>query len=131
MIADVTVNDLIQVPLTDQERNVLRWGLIEWGGPGQCTEEFAIAMGFGSLDGLFAETDRLVRSLDEHEALSAVDWVRILLSTEVVFASDVVGSGTDWVETVGVTDVETIAILRAVQRKIPISGVVGIAFGTR
>jgi hypothetical protein len=88
-------------------------------------------MGFGSVDGLFAETDRLVRSLDEHEPLSAVDWVRVLRSTEVVFASDVVGSGTDWVHTVGVTDVETITLLRAVQNKIPISGVVGIAFGTR
>lgn len=131
MIACVTVNDLIDVYLTDQERHLLRSGLGEWGGPAQCTEEFAIAMGFGSVDGLFAETNRLVRCLDEHEPLSVVDWVRVLLATEVVFASDVVGSGTDWVHTVGVTDVETIALLRAVQRKVPISGVVGFAFGTR
>lgn len=127
----VNLHELIQVPLTYPERHILRSGLVEWGGPAQCTEEFAIAMGFKSVADLHVETMLLVSRLDAHEPLSGVDWVRALVATEVVFASDVVGSGSDWVHTVGVTDVETIALLRALQRKIPIAGVLGIAFGTR
>lgn len=37
---------------------------------------------------------------------------------EIVFASDVFGSGIDWSTTVGRTDEETIRILRSLQRKI-------------
>ncbi len=41
------------------------------------------------------------------------------MSTEVVFASDVVGSGLDWPITTGITDEETIRLLRGLQRKLP------------
>ena len=44
--------------------------------------------------------------------------MRSLLMTEVVFASDVVGSGMEWTITTGLTDQETIATLRGLQRKL-------------
>ncbi len=43
----------------------------------------------------------------------------MLLAVEIVFASDVVGSGLDWATTSGIPDEESIAILRRLQRKLP------------
>lgn len=63
--------------------------------------------------------------------MSQVDWVRTLLATEIVFASDVVGSGLDWPITSGLPDEETMHLLRSVQRKIPKAGALGTVFGTR
>jgi hypothetical protein len=51
-------------------------------------------------------------------ALTPEDWRRALLATEIVFASDVVGAGTDWPITTGLSDQETITILRVIQTKI-------------
>lgn len=48
-----------------------------------------------------------------------------LLATEIVFASDVIGAGLDWIHTTGLSDGESIALLRSVQRKVPKAGVLG------
>jgi hypothetical protein len=50
--------------------------------------------------------------------LTEEDWRRTLLATEIVFISDVVGAGTDWEVTTGLSDEETIKVLRAIQRKV-------------
>jgi hypothetical protein len=52
-------------------------------------------------------------------AIEASGWRQVLLAVEVVFASDVVGSGLDWRITSGISDEESIAILRGLQRKLP------------
>jgi hypothetical protein len=51
--------------------------------------------------------------------LSRDDWRRVLLATEVVFASDVFGSGLDWSTTTGFSDADSISLLRSIQRKMP------------
>jgi hypothetical protein len=51
----------------------------------------------------------------EGQPLSRADWRRALLATEIVFASDVVGSGLDWSITTGLADEDTIGLLRAMQ----------------
>jgi hypothetical protein len=61
---------------------------------------------------------RVQAALAGGEPLSPIDWLRTLLATEIVFASDVVGSGIDWSSTTGLTDEHTIQVLRTVQRKI-------------
>lgn len=43
--ADVS-DDLIAIELTEEERYVLNYGLIDWGGPSAATESLAKAMGF-------------------------------------------------------------------------------------
>ncbi|GAA3334482.1 hypothetical protein HP467_00430 [Curtobacterium albidum] len=43
---------------------------------------------------------------------------RTLLATELVFVSDVVGSGTDWETTTGIRDADALRLLRSLQRKI-------------
>ena len=43
---------------------------------------------------------------------------RTLLAAEIVFVSDLVGSGVEWQTTTGITDEATLAVLRAIQRKL-------------
>lgn len=108
---------IVEVGLTPSERALLRRGLLEWGGPAKCTEELAIAMGFAGLDGLRSEGRRIANQVREGEALTRLDLLRALLATEFVFISDSVGSGGDWSSTVGMSDVDTITVLRGLQRK--------------
>ena len=116
-------NVLLSIALTAEERRLLRHGLGEWGGPARCTDELALAMGFADVKDLFAQSDRLVNSLESQSPLSAPDWRRVLAATEIVFASDVFGSGVDWPTTTGLLDDETIKLLRSVQRKVSKGGV--------
>ena len=111
-------DDLLPVQLTAEERRVLRCGITEWGGPASCTEEFARAMGFESVADLRQHSPRLRDAVEAGEPLTRTDWRRVALMTEVVFASDEVGSGLDWAITTGMSDEETIRLLRDIQRKL-------------
>jgi hypothetical protein len=79
----------------------------------------AVAMGFESVDDLFAQGDRIRQALGERRPLTRRDWIRTLLATEIVFASNVLGSGHDWSITTGMSDQESVVLLRSVQAKIP------------
>ncbi len=115
----VTAADVIAVSLTSDERYMLQRGLSEWGGPAWATDQLAQVIGFRDEDDLLRHEGRRLREdLGRSQPLTASDWRRVLLSTEIVFASDVVGSGSDWSITTGLSDEETIKMLRAVQRKI-------------
>ena len=114
----LTDSEATTVELTDDERRLLRCGLGEWGGPASPTEALAVAMGFPDLASMGPELRRLRSALDERSPLGRADWTRVLVATEIVFASDVLRSGTDWVYTTGFSDAESIALLRAVQVKI-------------
>jgi hypothetical protein len=124
---------LVSVELTEGERRLLTAGLSEWLGPAHATEELAVALGFESVADLFAESKRLRASLTEGQPLSVLDWTRALAATEIVYASDVFGSGCDWSITTGLSDTETIWILRGLQRKLVhiVAPAVGTVLGTR
>jgi hypothetical protein len=117
---DVRVTDnRIMVELTDEERDVLASGLLEWGGPASPTDAWARVMGFADRNDLVrGHGRRLAEALMRGGALPTSELRRALLATEIVFASDVVGSGVDWTSTTGRSDGETIAILRGIQRKV-------------
>lgn len=123
--------ELIDVALTDDERQVLSSGLIEWGGPAHCTEEMAVALGFESVADLFETGARLADNIRNRKPLTVRDWARALLATEVVFASDLLGSGHDWAVTVGLDDQHTLRTLRNIQRRLAGHGVHGARPGTR
>ncbi|GAA4580595.1 hypothetical protein GCM10023176_60360 [Micromonospora coerulea] len=112
------LSDLVMVDLTEAERHLLARGLMEWGGPAHSTEALAVAMGFEGVEDLYAQAGPLHASIRAEEPLSRRDWRRVLIATEVVFASDIFGSGCDWSTTTGLSDEETINLLRAVQRKL-------------
>ncbi|WP_091100448.1 hypothetical protein [Micromonospora citrea] len=115
----MSASDVVAVDLTSDERFLLRRGLAEWGGPAHATDDLARAMGFQDQADLHhGEGRRLIAALDRREPLTGSQWRKLLLSTEIVFASDVVGSGCDWSITTGLSDEETIKLLRVVQRKV-------------
>lgn len=123
-------DEIFPVELTVDEREVLRSGLQEWGGPARCSEELAVAMGFADVSDLFKESRRIRGQLEQSEGLTRSDWTRALIATEIVFTSDVLGSGTDWSATTGLSDDHTINVLRDLQRKLRRSTLI-MGVGTR
>jgi hypothetical protein len=121
-------NEMIEFDLTDEERFLLNRGLVEWGGPAYCTDALAVAMGFDSVADLAVQQRRLLKQLNAGVPMSRWDWTRTLLATEIVFASDVVGSGVEWPTTTGLDDARSLEVLRDLQRKLVSSRVV---FGPR
>ena len=114
----MTPDQFVPIELTDEERFVLERGVIEWGGPARCSDPLAVAMGFAGVDDLHARRGALLAAL-ETGTMSAGDWRRVVMATEIVFASDLVGSGVEWSTTTGLSDEHTLAALRRIQRKLP------------
>lgn len=104
--------------LTGPEVELLTRALLEWGGPARCSDELAVGMGFAGARDLLEQCRRFRVALGEDAPLGAGDWARILLATEIVFVSDLAGSGVEWSATTGRDDAATIRMLRAVQRKL-------------
>ena len=112
------MSERIAGDLTHAERSILASGLVEWGGPAAPTDAVARLIGFADVSALLDEGRELARALRAGEPLTPSDWRRALLATELVFASDLVGSGVEWSTTTGVSDGETIDGLRSIQRKL-------------
>ncbi len=92
---------------------------MDWSGPASPTDELAAAMGFSNAETLPREAWALWTRIEAGEKLTTNDWRQVLLAVEIVFASDVVGSGLDWRVTSGMSDEESIRVLRELQRKLP------------
>ena len=76
-------------------------------------------MGFTGAKEMSREAWALWGRIERNDHLSPDEWRKVLLAVEVVFASDVVGSGVEWPTTTGISDVDSIATLRKLQRKLP------------
>ena len=109
----------IDIDLTDDERSLLRAGLLEWWGPTNPTDALAVALGFKDARDLSEQVGRLRSAIDARQPLAVEDWRRVLLATEIAFIDDVFGSGLDWPITTGFPDEMTVSMLRALQRKMP------------
>jgi hypothetical protein len=115
--------------LTVDEVAWLRRALLEWGGPARCGDELAIGMGFEGVQDLIDQCGRLRSALGSGIPIAPVDWARVLLAAEIVFVSDLAGSGYEWSTTTGFSDESSIRILRAIQ--FALAGVVRPYFGRR
>ncbi|MFI6544159.1 hypothetical protein ACIBO9_13085 [Streptomyces prunicolor] len=104
--------------LAEHEVELLRRALLEWGGPAHCSDQLAVGMGFADERDLLDQCRRLRSALSEDTQLGAADWARTLLAAEIVFVSDLVGSGVEWQTTTGRDDETTIKTLRVIQRKL-------------
>lgn len=109
---------LIAIDLAATERKVLWQGLAQWGGPAHLTDSTAVAMGFEDRDDFYRNQERLMEAVDRGDPLTAQDWRRALIATEIDFVSDMLGTGYEWETVTGLDDVDTIQILRGLQRKI-------------
>ncbi|MGA4539424.1 hypothetical protein ACPA54_05465 [Uniformispora flossi] len=104
--------------LAPSEIALLRRSLAEWGGPARCSDQLAVGMGFADMNDLLDRSRRLQAALRDDVPLAPADWARTLLAAEIVFVSDLAGSGVDWPTTTGLTDEATIRTLRSIQRKL-------------
>ena len=110
------LDDDYAVDLTDLQRSVLRNGLFQWLGPARPTDAVASLIGFGDASDLLEQIHRLLVAVDASEPLSGRDWRRLLISTEVMFGSDVLGSGVEWPTVTGIADQTAMEALRQIQR---------------
>lgn len=117
-----SVGDALVVDLTEAERALLRWGLLDWGGPAHPTDALVRVMGFESIVAMHASARPLAEAVWTGAGLTRRDWTRALVAAEFVWASDVYGSGLDSVYTFGYTDEEAVATLRSTQRKLRAAG---------
>ncbi|MBC9714852.1 hypothetical protein H9Y04_20075 [Streptomyces sp. TRM66268-LWL] len=97
--------------------------------PARCSDQLAVGMGFTDAQDLVRGTLKLRDALGEDAPLTPADWARTLLATEIVFVSDLAGSGVEWPTTTGIGDEETIVMLRLIQRKL--AGTVRPYYGKR
>lgn len=112
------MDSVLTVDLSDDERSMLRWGLLDWGGPASPTDDLARVMGFESVADLYVQARRMAEDVWTGKGLTRRDWTRALVATEFVWASDVFGSGLDAVYTWGFSDAEGVVLLRSIQRKL-------------
>jgi len=122
-------DDLVNFDLSADEREFLREGLSQWGGPAGCTEELAVAMGFDSVHDLLSENRRLAADVSTRAPMSGRDWARTLVCAEIDFASDVFGAGVEWETVTALSDTDSLQLLRSIQRKLV--GAVHGKLGTR
>ncbi len=76
----------VAVDLTPEERRLLIAGIGDWGGPTRCSDALAQLMGFSDVEGLYRDGRGLRERLSFEEPLTARDWGRSLLATELCFA---------------------------------------------
>lgn len=115
---DAGISQLRELSLQPTERQLLQNGLAEWSGLARAPEGLASALGFAGLEDLDAWLPEAERRLWAQEPMDPLDWLRCLVLTEIAFVSDVVGSGTDWSTTTGLSDEETIRLLRSLQLRL-------------
>jgi hypothetical protein len=108
----------MDVELSEDEKLLLSAGLNQWGGPAKLTDQIAVAMGFQGIADFFAQADRIGAVIESAELLNALDATRALAATEIAFASDIFGAGVEWPTVTGLTDEETLRVLRRLQRKL-------------
>jgi hypothetical protein len=117
-MSDTASDDLEAVDLTDAERSFMYFALTHWGGPASY-KPLPIDALFGIADWtqFDALTGRLAQTIKEEQPLSERDWAIALFLSEVSFASDLVGAGTEFA-LISHSDEDGIRLLRSIQRKI-------------
>ena len=115
---EVELDEVVEVELSAEERDLLWEGLHQWGGPTRPTDAVAQVIGFDDVETMRVEGRRIRQSLRDGSALSKRDWQRALTAIEIVWASSFYGAAGDW-ETVaaGWDDQRTLQTLRRLQRR--------------
>ncbi|QIK62860.1 hypothetical protein G7068_06340 [Leucobacter viscericola] len=96
---------------------MLRQGVIQWGGPARCTDDVARVIGYSSSREFYEDQDRLVDLVSSQKCIEDLDFRRLVLATEIVFVSDLLGAGVEWETVSGLSDEETLTMLREMQRE--------------
>lgn len=108
----------INFDLSNEERELLRLGVLQWIGPSTPTEELAQAIGFEGTRDLFDQTPRIHDAIKKGDSLPPEDWTRALLSAEINFSSHLFGCGEHWTACTAISDEDAIRVLRSLQFKL-------------
>lgn len=109
----------LRVDLDDDERLTLIIGLNDWGGPAHPTDAIATLLRYDGVSEMLHDLTRLKETIEGGGPLSRRDWTRALVATEIVFVSDVFGTGREWVVIQGTPDEYWIGLIRRLQEKVP------------
>ena len=111
-----TEPELIEIDLPDDERQFMRTAITEFGGTAS-NKPFPIKiLGVSTADEFDDLLVRLRIAIERGEALSALDWARALLLTEICWASDMIGSGTAFTQSY--PDKQAAPLMRVIQRRL-------------
>jgi hypothetical protein len=114
-------HELVDIDLTDDERQLLYHALNEYGGPIRGQAVMMRALDVSSRPAFDGLVDRLRRAIWHQQCLVGLDWARAVFLAEVSWASDVVGAGLDFATTA--PDAHAAPLFRSIQRKLSASGV--------
>jgi hypothetical protein len=111
-------DDVEAIDLTDGERSFMYFALTHWGGPASYKPlPIKDLFGIDEWTQFDVLTARLAQAITDQQPLSERDWAIALFLSEVSFASDLVGAGTEFA-LISHSDEYGIRLLRSIQRKI-------------
>jgi hypothetical protein len=119
MISSVDMDAQVDLGgLTSVERNLLRLGVMEWARSDGNRDVAARLLDYNDHSALRSDVERLYSLIDVGSPISRQDCRRVLLATELAFASETLGWSRDWSADTGFADRDTISVLRTIQEKV-------------
>jgi hypothetical protein len=117
----MTEPELVAIDLDDDERELMVQGLNEYFRSAKSGIPFIVLLfRLSGVEEFQALVWRLLEAVDNKEPLSAFDWSRALLLTEIAWASDLVGSGIEFAKIR--SDEEVMPLLRSIQYHLAFRG---------
>jgi hypothetical protein len=110
--------ELATVDLTDRERNFIWHALHEWQNSAAWKPFPIEVLGLSTWNEFDELTARLADAVIGGQALTIVDWARVLYLAESSWASSLVGAALDFSIVTGFSDTEALGLLRGLQGKI-------------
>ena len=110
--------ELVEVRLAPAELSLVEAALHELGGTASGTTMRSILTGAPDGRDSYRRRDQLLSLIRAGAPMTRMEWTRVLLFTELAFASDMIGSGVEWPIVTGLDDLESIVALRLLQRQL-------------
>lgn len=111
-------SQLVAIELTEHEREFIQQTLEQWAASAASKPFPFQVLGLSTWEEFGELTYRLEHAVAGGEALTDLDWARVLFLTEITFASSLIGAGLDFAIVTALSDAEALGLLRGLQRKI-------------
>ncbi|SDD15675.1 hypothetical protein [Glycomyces harbinensis] len=108
---------LMQLGFSREEREFFARALEESSGPAHISNALAAFIGFADADSMVKRCEELANQVRQYDRIDETDLARSQLACEILFSSDIHGSGLDWEATSGFDDRDAIQLLRQIQVK--------------
>jgi len=111
------MGQLIPLGFDRDEREFFARALEESSGPAHVTDALATFAGFADADDMIKHCGDIADRARRDGRIDEADLQRGQLACEILFISDIHGSGLDWEATTGLDDATAIGLLRRIQIK--------------